>query len=59
MSWYIYMYVHCNVMQRFTFINSYTGIVVTGNRLTNILNIKYSYISAYAIIIKRNKIDFQ
>ena len=60
MAWYIYMYVHCNVMQRFTLvmlcysINSYAGtcIVVTGNRLTNILNINYSYISAYTIIIK-------
>ena len=33
------------VKQRFTYIN--------------ILNINYSYISAYAIIIKTNEIDFQ
>ena len=49
-----------NVMQRFTYItnvcysmNSYAGILVTGNRLTNILDINYSCISAYAIIIKK------
>ena len=50
-SWYIYV-TSCNVLLILCYsINSYAGILVAGNRLTNILNINYSCISAYAIII--------
>ena len=51
MSWYIYIYAtSCNVLLILCYsINSYAGIFVTGNRLTNILNIHYSCISAYTV----------
>ena len=51
----VIVYIH-NVMQRFTYVILLTVmqvLFVTGNRLTNILNINYSYISSYAIIIKK------